>query len=326
MKFLETSNEPGVFASDKNLVQWIRVCRVTEEFGVVPPPGESIGGLSTSEHHAEIALQGFLERMAEWRRMAGTITPALDLFARGMAKHMYDLILHPEHVAEEFRPFSFEVLVEHAQAEPNKRQPTKFRATAVRECLAAVHSFLEGLLAFTPDFVRSLPVFFYIETGYTIGVLTKMFFAAALSSSISRILDAAEVKFSEYVDRFIVFLGAVTTQDRRYNAQRLRTIISGLKVFVEKHKQKAFEASALVPPQQFECSAPCPLPPSPQQCLPSTDTGMHTSMSFVGYSSADGVHGASSLQGIVDPMMWDSFPLTEFLQLDGAPDLYPPWR
>lgn len=314
---------------------------MAERFAVVPPPGESVADLSASELHAKIALEGFLEQIAEWRRTAtDVITPALSLFAHSATKHMYDLILYSEHIAEEFRPFAFETLIAHAQQEPSRKQLTKFRADAVRACLVTLHSCFDDFLALSPEFARSLPGIFYIEIGYAIGILVKILFAALLSSPTHRILDVGQVKFTEYVDRLIVFLAEVTTRDRRFAAKRLREIIMGLKSFVEKHRQKAIEAAVVASKsnvQPFErtgaTNTPAsPLPPlTPQQSyLPSPGSGMDSSLPFVSYpdvSRSEVGYTAGGLQGIdsTDSMMWEGFPLTEFLQLDGAPGLYPPW-
>lgn len=322
IQFFETSTEPGVFPSDKNFVQWIKVSRMAEEFGAAFAPGDP-GDPGTSDYRAQVILERFMERMTAWRRqaVAGTMTPALDLFAQSTVKHIYDLILNSERVADEFRPLVFEVIVARAQRELSTSPPTKFRADVVRACLASVHSCLDFFLTFSPDFVRSLPGLFFVEMGYTIGLLLKISFAAALSS---RVLDPTQIRFGDYIDRVLNFLSIVTDQNKQHATERLRQIMMGLRNWVENHKQKIGELSALSvkAPPIVQAFAPAPAPvqyPTTHLAPPPPPPGEP----FVGY--VDG--GRGTVQEIEggDPMLWEGFPLTEFLQLDGVPDLYSPW-
>lgn len=211
--------------------------------------------------------------------------------------------------------------------------PTKFHADTVKGCLAIVHSCLDRFLSFSPEFVRSLPGLFYIEMGYGIGLLVKMLFTAALSSDTNRILEMDEIKFSHYINSFIAFLGVVTGQGQRRSGQKLRIIMMGLKAWVDKHRQKMAEMSKLIPKGNVHLfkhsppAVPLPTPPPP----PPTQLPQQT---FLPALQGEGVPlfgGFGEFAGIQemdygDPMVWDSFPLTEFLQLDGAADLYPSWR
>lgn len=256
------------------------------------------------------------------------MTHSLDLFARGSTKHMYDLILNSEYRGDEFRPLALEILVSRAQRGLGP-SPTEFRADVVRACLGSVHICLDLFLTSSPSFARSLPGLFYVEAGYTIGLLLKISLVAALSSST---LDTSQIKFGDYVERVLAFLSLVTEQNKRHAAERLRLIMVGLKNWVDTH-QKANETSGLVPKgpvQPFEDPTPSPLP-AQQAYLTSHLTSprgdVDVGLPFVGYVDAgrdeagDGV--MQEMEG--DPMLWDSFPLTEFLQFDGIPDLYSPW-
>lgn len=321
IQFFETSTEPGVFPSDRNFVQWIKISRMAEEFGAAFAPGDP-GDPGTSDYRAQIILERFMERMAAWRRqaVAGTMTPALDLFAQSTVKHLYDLILNSERTADEFRPLVFEVFVARAQREINTSPPTKFRAEVVRACLASVHSCLDSFLMFSPDFVRSLPGLFFVEMGYTIGLLLKISFVAALSN---RVLDRTQIRFGDYIDRVLDFLSVVTDQNKLHVTERLRQIMVGLRNWVENHKQKIGELSALSlkAPPVVQAFAPAPVPVQypATHLAPPPPSGEP----FVGYGDA-GRETVQEMEG-GDPMLWEGFPLTEFLQLDGVPDLYSPW-
>lgn len=325
--FFETSTEPGVFPSDKNLVQWIKVSRIAEEFcSTVAPSGADDHG-DPSKYRTQIALERFLGRMAEWRQAAASVMiPALDLFAQSIIKYMYDLTLNGERSVDDFRPLSFEALVARAQCETGKLPLTKFRADVIRAYLASVHSSLNFFLKFSPSFVRSLPVLFYVEVGYTIGMLLKISFIAAFSN---RVLDRNNIKFDDYVDRVLSFLGVVTEQNKRHATERLRLVMLGLKNWFDSHKQKINELSSPKSPvQAFERPTPPPVPT--QQAYPTSHlmpprSGVDVGLPFVGYTDVGrGEVGDGEIEG-GDPMFWDNFPLTEFLQLDGVPDLYTPW-
>lgn len=319
MEFFETSTEPGIFPSDKNLVQWIKVARMAEEFSTALAPGDPSdpGDPGISDYRAQIILEGFLERMAAWRQAAtGAMTPALDLFARSTTKHLYDLMLNTERTPDDFRPLVFEALVARAQRELTTSPPTKFRAEVVRACLVSVHSCLDLFLEFTPDSVRKLPGLFYLEIGYSIVLLLKISFVAALSS---RVLDRTQIQFGEYSDRVLGFLGVVTERNKWHATERLRLTMMGLRNWVDNHKHKLSALSAKGAVQQ-------------QQQYPAGEA-------FGGYSGARQeapmqvpvpvpvpvrvqVQAPVQEMGGGDPMVWENFPLTEFLQLDGVPDLY----
>lgn len=321
MEFFETSTEPGIFPSDKNLAQWIKVARMAEEFSTALAPGDPSdpGDPGISDYRAQIILEGFLERMAAWRLAAkGTMTPSLDLFARSATKHLYDLMLNTERAPDDFRPLVFEALVERAQRELSTSPPTKFRAEVLRACLVSVHSCLDLFLGLPPDSVRRLPGLFYLEIGYSIGLLLKISFVAALSS---RVLDRTQIQFAEYSDRVLGFLGVVTERNKWHATERLRLTMMGLRNWVDNHKHKIGELSALSAKGAVQ----------QQQQYPAGEP-------FGGYSGAGRqapmqapvlvpVPVRVQVQAPVqemggDPMVWENFPLTEFLQLDGVPDLY----
>lgn len=257
------------------------------------------------------------------------MTPVLDLFAQSIIKHMYDRMLNSERNMDDFRPLIFEALVARAQRETTMLPLTKFRADVIRACLASVHSSLDFFLGFSPSFVRSLPVLFYVEMGYTIGMLLKICFVAAFSN---RVLDRRDIKFGDYINRVLSFLSIVTEKNKRHIAERLRLIMLGLKNWVDSHKQKLNELASLSPPKSpvpaFERPTPPPVPT--QQAYPTSHlmpprSGVDVGLPFAGYTDAErGEVGDGEMEG-GDPMFWENFPLTEFLQLDGVPDLYTPW-
>lgn len=328
--FFETSTEPGVFPSDKNLVQWIKVSRIAEEFCGTTTPSGVDDNSDSSKYRTQIVLERFLGHMAEWRQAAaGVMTPPLDLYAQSITKHMYNLMISGENTVDDFRPLIFEAVVARAQRETGMLPLTKFRADVIHTYLASVHSSLDFFLEFSPSFVRSLPVLFYVEVGYTIGMLLKISFIAAFSN---RVLDRKDIKFDDYVDRVLSFLGVVTEGNKRHATERLRLIMLGLKNWVDNHKQKINELCSLSlpksPVQAFERPTPPPVPT--QQAYPTSHlmpprSGVDVGVPFVGYTDAGrGEVGDGEMEG-GDPMFWENFPLTEFLQLDGVPDLHTPW-
>lgn len=334
MEFFETSTEPGVFPSDKNLTQWIKVARMAEEFSTALAPGDpsdpSDPGIS--DYRAQIILEGFLERMAAWRQAAtGTMTAALDLFSRSTTKHLYDLMLNTERTPDDFRPLVFEALVARAQRELTTSPPTKFRAEVLRACLVSVHSCLDLFLGFSPDSVRRLPGLFYLEIGYSIGLLLKISFVAALSS---RVLDRTQIQFGEYSDRVLGFLEVVTERNKWHATERLRLTMMGLRNWVENHKHKIGELSALsakgAVPQQYPAGEPfggysgrgqetpmqAPVSVSVPVPVP-VPVPVRVQVQAPPVQEMGGGGGGGG-----DPMVWENFPLTEFLQLDGVPELY----
>lgn len=331
VKFFETSDDEAILNSDRSFVQWIILARYGEELGIALA---DVTSGTVIEYRVQVIVDDFLERIAKWRQEAqdkNLITPALDLFAQCIIKHMYDLVLHSEHIADDLRPLVFESLVAQSQQEPSTLQPSKFHTKAIRASLASIHSCLDGFLAFTPSFAGSLPTPFFIEIGYSIGLLLKMFFAASLSRSTAQVLDVRQVKFGEYVDQTINFLEKVKGQGGRPGAEKLRFILVGLKSWVDGHRQKVIELSALVnkapaPPfEQPAAAATTAAAASPLgQAYPLSPQGvMGTGPLFTPFPDADRGGEGYDMQDIDfgDPMLWDSFPMTEFLRLDGAP----PW-
>lgn len=303
---------------------------MAEEFSIALAPGGPDDQDNLSEYRTQIILERSLERMTKWRQAAASVmTPALDFFAQSTTKHMYDLILITDHNVDEFRPLVFEVLVARAQRAMGTSPPTKFRMDVTYACLVSVHSCLDSFLKFSPDFVRSLPVLFYVEIGYTIGLLLKLSFVSVF---LSRVLDRSTIKFGDYADRVSAFLGIVSERNKRHPTERLRLIMIGLRNWAGSHEQKIVELSSQIPKspvQAFERPAP-PVPT--QQAYPTSHlmpprSGVDVGLPFVGYADTGrgevGDGEAQEMEG--DPMLWDNFPLTEFLQLDGVADLYAPW-
>lgn len=323
IEFFETASitTPGIVPTDRHFTRWIQISHIADQYCA------AMDATDITSVHRHTILTDYLGRLNTWHHQtvsAALMTPALSLYHQCTVKYFYDRLLHAEHIAEEVRPFIFSEIIP-ALANPPPPAPPHTAA-----CLTAVHTCLDTFLSFPPAFAGRLPALFYIEMGYSVGLLIKMIFRGGTGN----------VGFGGYVDRCVVFLEDVIKGDQSHAAGRLKSVVTGLKGWLdrvgrgEKEREKESERER---ESERESEREREMAPIAAATIAQAEAVGYGGGAGAGAGAGAGPGpgpGAGLMEGwggmgvdLADPLLWEGFPLTEFLQMDSVAGDYGalPW-
>ncbi|KAH7393264.1 hypothetical protein BKA64DRAFT_82114 [Cadophora sp. MPI-SDFR-AT-0126] len=254
------ANNSNASQTDRYLVSWIRLIRITEEIGLAFGFEDISSMANLSETRTQIMMSGLQKALQSWKVLASSdLNDALMIQYHHSQLFLHEIALHDDHQPEDFRPPFDMGKILSIHTIPGAKD-SFIKSTA--NLISSAQSMLDIILGMELSVLRSLPIYNFVRMAYSVIILVKLYISSKSSASkIGEVLDRERLRLGFYLKALIdLLIAAVGPMECRAPY----TFLGMFMRFYGWHKGQESSQTFTPPPVDTPAVDQCWLPPMPR--------------------------------------------------------------
>ncbi|PVH85560.1 hypothetical protein DL98DRAFT_451738 [Cadophora sp. DSE1049] len=254
------ANNPNGSQTDRYLVSWIRLIRITEEIGLALGFEDISSMANLSEPRTQIVMSGLQKTLQSWKVLVGSdVNDALMIQYHHSQLFLHEIALHDDHPPEDFRPPFDMGKILSIHTIPGAKDSF---IDAIANLVSSAQSMLDIILAMDLSVLRSLPIYNFVRMAYSIVILVKLYISSkSPTSKIGEVLDREHLKLGFYLKALIDLLIAAAGP---MECRAPHTFLGMFMRFYGWYKGQESSQTFIPPPVDSPAVDQCWLPPMPR--------------------------------------------------------------